>query len=60
MNGVAGVLTTRATKRCLRKVLEGVIVRTIPGNIQCISVETFVNIPLIKMPQRQFLGHILN
>ena len=33
------------TRRCLRKILEDVMVRTISGNTERIYVETFVNIP---------------
>ena len=35
----------RTSRRCLRMILEDVMVRTISGNIERISVETFVNIP---------------
>ncbi len=51
----------RMTGRCFRKVLEDVVVRRISGNIVCISVEIFVNIPSIEnIPERQFSAHILN
>ena len=51
----------RTTRCCFSKGLEDVIVWTISENIECISVEIFVNIPSIKnIPQRQFSGHILN
>ena len=43
-NSVAAALTTGTTRRCLRKTLEDVMVRTISGNIEWISEETFVNI----------------
>ena len=49
------------TRRCLRKILEDVIVRTISGNIERISVETFVNIPEtqhIKLKLKRFRSNI--
>ena len=49
------------TRRCLRKILEGVMVRTISGNIKRISVETFVNIPEtqhIKLKLKRFRSNI--
>jgi len=51
----------RTTRSYFRKVLGDVLERRISGNIECISVEIYVNIPSIKnILQRQFLGHILN
>jgi hypothetical protein len=54
-------LRRRTTRRCFRKVLGDVVVRRISGNIECIFVEIYVDIPSIKnIPQRQFSGHIVN
>jgi hypothetical protein len=53
-------LVQGTTRRYFGKVLEDVVVRRISGNIGCISVEIFVNIPSIRnIPERQFSGHIL-
>ncbi len=45
----------RTTRRCFRKVLKDIVVKRLSGNMECISVEIFVNILSIKnITQRQF------
>ena len=38
----------RTTRRCIRKIMEDIIVRRILGNAGCMSIDIFVNVPSIK------------
>jgi len=42
----------RTTRRCIKKVLQDVVVRRIAANVRCIFIEIFVNVLLMKnIPQ---------